>query len=98
MSPEPPPDHRSTAANGPSVNGGQRWSTTVNGGAPPLTTAGQRSGQVATWHATSAATSACRSYVSPRGNATSADWVLLAHVAATSAADVVEGILTLSQI
>ncbi|GJR78034.1 reverse transcriptase domain-containing protein [Tanacetum coccineum] len=85
---------RSTVA-----NDGQRWRpTTVNGGAPPLTTAGQRSGQVATWHATSAATSACRSHVSPRGSATSADWVLLAHVAATSAADVAEGILTLSQI
>ncbi|GJU73993.1 hypothetical protein Tco_1265398 [Tanacetum coccineum] len=35
-SPEPPPDHRSTAVNG----SGQRRSTTVNGGAPLLTTAG----------------------------------------------------------
>ncbi|GKG48945.1 hypothetical protein Tco_0513092 [Tanacetum coccineum] len=40
MSPEPPPDHRSTAA----INGGQRRSTAAindgHGGAPPLTTVG----------------------------------------------------------
>ncbi|GJZ79046.1 hypothetical protein Tco_0643883 [Tanacetum coccineum] len=60
-------------------------STAVNG----------QQGQVAMWQATSAATSACRSHVSRRGSATSADWVLLVHVAATSAADVAEGILTL---
>ncbi|GKB97911.1 hypothetical protein Tco_0984048 [Tanacetum coccineum] len=79
----------------------------VNGGAQPLTTAGppvnhrrttgQPSGQTvataATWHATSA----CRSHVSLRGSATSADWVPLAYVAATSDADVAEGILTLLQ-
>ncbi|GKB65233.1 hypothetical protein Tco_0921419 [Tanacetum coccineum] len=37
---------------------------------------------------TSTATSACGSYVSQRGTATSADWVPLAYVAATSVADV----------
>ncbi|GJU82636.1 hypothetical protein Tco_1285001 [Tanacetum coccineum] len=51
-------------------------------------------------------TTACRSHVSPRGSATSADWVPLAYVAATSSADVAatssadvaEGILALKQI
>nr|GEZ83367.1 hypothetical protein [Tanacetum cinerariifolium] len=38
------------------------------------------------------ATSACWSHVSPRGSATSADWVPHVHVAATSAADMAEGI------
>ncbi|GJT11680.1 retrovirus-related pol polyprotein from transposon TNT 1-94 [Tanacetum coccineum] len=38
-------------------------------------------------HATSDATSACGSHVSLCGSATSADWVPLAYVAATSAAD-----------
>nr|GEZ30303.1 hypothetical protein [Tanacetum cinerariifolium] len=38
------------------------------------------------------ATSACWSHVSPRGSATSADWVLHVHVATTSAADVAEWI------
>ncbi|GJZ15515.1 hypothetical protein Tco_0551192, partial [Tanacetum coccineum] len=38
----------------------------------------------AMWHATSA----CRSHISPRGSATSAEWVSEAYVAATSAADV----------
>ncbi|GJU40752.1 retrovirus-related pol polyprotein from transposon TNT 1-94 [Tanacetum coccineum] len=42
-------------------------------------------------------TEACRSHVSLHGSATSADWVPLAYVAATSAADVAEGILTLLQ-
>ncbi|GJY34956.1 hypothetical protein Tco_0419425, partial [Tanacetum coccineum] len=37
--------------------------------------------------------SPCGSYVSLHGSATSADWVPLAHVVATSAADVAEGIL-----
>ncbi|GKB10092.1 hypothetical protein Tco_0844015 [Tanacetum coccineum] len=36
---------------------------------------------------TSAATSACGSHVSQRGTAMSADWVLLAHMAATLVAD-----------
>ncbi|GKB15188.1 reverse transcriptase domain-containing protein [Tanacetum coccineum] len=57
----------------PAVNDSQRWPTTVNG---------------ATWHTTLTATSACGSHVSPRGSATSADWVPHAYVAATSAADV----------
>ncbi|GKF18834.1 hypothetical protein Tco_0063752, partial [Tanacetum coccineum] len=90
------------------VNGGQRWSTVVDHRRPPpdhRSTTGQRwltvsqrssqRGQAATWHATLAATSACRSHVSLRGNATSANWVSHAHVAATSAADVAEGITTL---
>nr|GEZ67101.1 zinc finger, CCHC-type [Tanacetum cinerariifolium] len=42
--------------------------------------------------ATSSATSACWSHVSPRRSATSADWVPHVHVATTSAADVAEGI------
>nr|GEY68341.1 hypothetical protein [Tanacetum cinerariifolium] len=42
--------------------------------------------------ATSAVTSACWSHVSPRRGATSADWVSHVYVAATSAADVAEGI------
>ncbi|GJT82702.1 hypothetical protein Tco_1057044 [Tanacetum coccineum] len=63
-------------------DGQRQRSTTVNGGAPP-------------WHATSAAMSACRSHVIPRGSATSADWVPLAHVAATSTADMAKRILTL---
>ncbi|GJZ01142.1 hypothetical protein Tco_1351021 [Tanacetum coccineum] len=49
----------------------------------------------ATWHAMTAATSACRSHVIPRGSTTSVDWVPHAYVAATSAADVAEGIITL---
>ncbi|GJW06722.1 hypothetical protein Tco_1569145 [Tanacetum coccineum] len=69
---------------------------TVNTGQRRLI-ASQRSGQTvatsATWHATSA----CRSLVSLRGTATSADWIPLAYVAATSAVDVAEGILTLLQ-
>nr|GEV18570.1 hypothetical protein [Tanacetum cinerariifolium] len=40
--------------------------------------------------ATLTATSACRSHVRPRGSATLADWVPHVHVAATSAADVVQ--------
>ncbi|GKD66161.1 hypothetical protein Tco_1308269, partial [Tanacetum coccineum] len=46
---------------------------------------------VATWHATSA----CRPHVSLHGSDTSADKVPLAYVAATSAADVAKGIITL---
>ncbi|GKG50782.1 hypothetical protein Tco_0538906, partial [Tanacetum coccineum] len=79
----------------------QLRSTTVNSGAPLLTRAGTppdhrstvaaNDDQAATWHATSAATSACRSHVSLRGNATSANWIPLAHVAATSATDAAEG-------
>ncbi|GJR23625.1 hypothetical protein Tco_0972152 [Tanacetum coccineum] len=90
--PEPPPDHRSTA-----VDDGQQRRTTVDHCqitvGPPLNhrsttgqwwlTASQRSDQTvataAKWHATSA----CRSHVSQCGNATSADWVPLAYVAAT---------------
>ncbi|GKF22328.1 hypothetical protein Tco_0074650, partial [Tanacetum coccineum] len=80
-----PPVNRWSTTAGPPVNS---WSTTV--GPPPdhQSTASQRSGQpvatAATWHASSA----CGSYVSLRGTATSADWVLLAYVADTSAADV----------
>ncbi|GJW26975.1 hypothetical protein Tco_0040786 [Tanacetum coccineum] len=82
------------------TDGQQRRSTMVSGGRSPLTASQplpyqyQRSGQrchVACHHATLA----CRSNVSPRGSATSADWVLHAYMAATSAADVAEGILTL---
>ncbi|GKC42168.1 hypothetical protein Tco_1059890, partial [Tanacetum coccineum] len=43
-SPEPPPDHQSTAVNHRRTTG-QRWPTTVNGGAPPKVqrrTTGQR--------------------------------------------------------
>ncbi|GJR75454.1 hypothetical protein Tco_0087819 [Tanacetum coccineum] len=44
-----------------------------------------------TWHATLA----CRPHVSLHDSATSADRVPLAYVAATSAVDVAEGIITL---
>ncbi|GJS44725.1 hypothetical protein Tco_0594846 [Tanacetum coccineum] len=88
----------------PPVNGGdQRWPTAVNGGNQRRSqwrttvdhrrTTGQRSSQAATWHVTSV----CRSHVSPHGIAMSVDWVPLAHVAATSAADMAEGIITLLQ-
>nr|GEV89079.1 reverse transcriptase domain-containing protein [Tanacetum cinerariifolium] len=81
----------------PSINGGKRRLTmAVNDGVPPLTT-GQRLGQAAMWHATSAATSASRSHVSPRDSATSADWVPHTHIVVTSAADMAYGILTLLQ-
>ncbi|GJT81060.1 hypothetical protein Tco_1055402 [Tanacetum coccineum] len=69
------------------INGGQRRSTMVTVVHHRRTTvqrwltADQRLGQVSTWYAMSA----CRSHVSPRGSATSADWVPLVHVAATSA-------------
>nr|GFA26799.1 hypothetical protein [Tanacetum cinerariifolium] len=69
------------------ADGGQRWRTTVD----HCRTTGQWSGQVAT----SAATSAGRSLVRLCGTATSADWVPLPYVAATSATDVAEGIITL---
>ncbi|GJU00072.1 hypothetical protein Tco_1110410 [Tanacetum coccineum] len=49
--------------------------------------------QWATWRATPA----CRSHVILRGTATSTDWVSHAYVAATSAAGVAKGILTLLQ-
>ncbi|GKC48023.1 hypothetical protein Tco_1065745 [Tanacetum coccineum] len=87
------------------VNGSKRRSTTVNGGAPPSTTVGpspdhhRTTGQRwltavnrrvngAIWHSTSA----CRSQISPRGSATSAEWVPQAYAAATSAVDVAWGI------
>ncbi|GKD24349.1 hypothetical protein Tco_1230563, partial [Tanacetum coccineum] len=76
------PDHRSTVV----VNSGQWWWTTGQ----QWLTACQR---WTTWRPTSA----CRSHVSPRGTATLADWVPHAYVAATSAADVAEGILILLQ-
>ncbi|GJS93271.1 RNA-directed DNA polymerase, eukaryota [Tanacetum coccineum] len=79
------------------VNGGQQRSTAAvnDTGRPPVNSWVRL---VAMWHAMSAATSACKSHVSPHGSATSADWVPLPHVAATSAADVAEGIITLQQI
>ncbi|GJZ01140.1 hypothetical protein Tco_0519101 [Tanacetum coccineum] len=74
-------------------NGGQRWSTVANHRRPSLdhrqTTTGPPPDN--RW------TTGQRSHVSPRGSATSADWVLHAYVAATSAADVAEGIITLLQ-
>ncbi|GKF65222.1 hypothetical protein Tco_0191739 [Tanacetum coccineum] len=98
---EPPPDPRSTVVN----DSDQRWSTTVNRSGPPVNhnrttgqppsdhrsttieppvnhrwTTGQRSGQMVATAAT--------------WHATSANWVPVAYVAATSAADAVEGIIT----
>ncbi|GJV37805.1 hypothetical protein Tco_1410282 [Tanacetum coccineum] len=91
--PDPSPDHRQTSSQPPyhQSTTSQWWLTASQ---RPGKRSGQR-GQAAMRHATSAATSACRSYVSLRGNATSSNWVLLAYVAATLAVDVVGGIITL---
>ncbi|GJZ65577.1 hypothetical protein Tco_0622273 [Tanacetum coccineum] len=107
---QPSPDDRSTVVNGGSqrrTTGQSPVNHRRTTGQPPInhrwTTgqrrliASQRLGQTVATAATWYATSACRSLVSLRGSVTSADWVPLAYVAAKSAADVAEGILTLLQ-